>query len=127
VKETRGILKITMNFPRDRAELARILKTTRIFYSYDKYSSINAEALRCGACVKIITQDGFEDFTRDGGWGNVDEKIFDSELDYFIEKTQNMHYDGPVESLDFSLKRIVFSLKNIVKEVLRKTFHPYSS
>lgn len=105
-EEVKGLLEINMTFPPTREELAKLLKTTRILYSYDPYSAINLEAKLCGAKVKIITEEGFEDFE---GVENFNSDILESQLNDFINITQAMKYKGKIEKI--KLKTYIYLTK----------------
>lgn len=62
VKEVEGLLEINMSYPETRDELATLLRTTDILYSYDDFSALLDEADCCGCKVKIIKNDGIEDY-----------------------------------------------------------------
>ena len=117
IRETDGLLEINMRFPKNRSELARLLQTTRILYSYDKFSALNTEALLCGAQVKIITENGFEDHI----CKPFDMENFARELEFFIRETQQMHYTGEIEQEYFCPR----SLCNKLKECTKKISLPY--
>lgn len=106
--ELADCVEINMSYPETREELAQLLKTTNILYSYDDCSALLEEARLCGAKVKIVRENGFDDY--------VFEEVFDSlELDNqlaaFIEITQKMNNTGEVEK---------FYLPEFEKKKLRK-------
>ncbi len=101
VPETEGLIKIDLNFPKKRSELAHLLQTTDILYSYDSCSAILDEAIVCGAKVKIITEDGMYDYMPDL---EKLKRCFDDQksnnndfLDRFIDITQQLNYLGELE------------------------------
>lgn len=96
-EELRDAVEINMHFPASREELAQLLKTTRILYNFDTHSSINEEALRCGAQVKIITEGGINDFHPRFPGGIVGESLEKNMMDNFISISQNMEYSGPLQ------------------------------
>ena len=106
-KETEGLLEINMNFPKTQKELADLLRTTKVLYSYDSCSSILDEAILCGVEVKIITKDGIENY-------NVSYyeliKDFEKNMENFINITQNMYYTGRIEPIKW---------RNLFKRILR--------
>ncbi|HEY3755083.1 MAG TPA: hypothetical protein VGL42_02930 [Opitutaceae bacterium] len=59
IKDT---LLITRNWPADQAQLALLLRQTRFFYTWDANSSINVEAVLCGAVPFFLT---YEPLTRE--------------------------------------------------------------
>lgn len=99
ISETDGLLEINMDYPKTRNELADLLRTTKTLYSYDNCSALLEEAVLCGAEVKIITEDGIEDFH---STYKQDTKNFQQQLDVFIEITQNLDYRGKIERMSFS-------------------------
>lgn len=96
VPELEGCVEINMAYPDSKEELAELLRTTEILYSYDDCSSLLDEAMLCGAKVKIITEDGFATYN-----GNYKEQVanFEEEIANFIELTQQLNYTGPIEVL----------------------------
>lgn len=99
-KETQNLLEINMEYPQTKEELAHLLKTTRILYSYDDCSSLLDEAELCGAKVKIITKDGVID-----RFSDYKERMenYEKHLDNFIDITQKMNYRGRIERIGFSV------------------------
>ncbi|XVJ50977.1 MAG: hypothetical protein HEQ32_02345 [Vampirovibrio sp.] len=83
--ETEGLVEITMNYPDTRAELAVLLRRTRVLYSYDACSALLDEAQLCGADVRIVTPDGIEAYHSD--YTNYVSN-FKKQLAAFIETTQ---------------------------------------
>jgi hypothetical protein len=53
---TAGLEQITYEWPAERAELAALLKRTRILYTYDDRSQLNWEAMLCGCRVVLLPQ-----------------------------------------------------------------------
>ena len=51
-------IAITKVYPATRKEMARLLRSTKILYTYDDFSMIVPEARRCGCEVKLIKKDG---------------------------------------------------------------------
>lgn len=123
VKEIEGFLEINMDYPATRKELAQILKTTRILYSYDAYSAINLEARLCGAQVKIITENGFKDYWEED---RFDKDILEHQLEYFIKITQVRNYKGDIESygvckyLKFAKRFVMLYIYFILEKIFKK-------
>ena len=82
-----GAVRITMKYPEKRSELAALLQTTRVLYSYDHNSLLNDEAACCGAEVKLVTDEGLVDHIPAP---EPDEKSVRSQLAQFIEATQSL-------------------------------------
>ena len=93
IPELKSAVHITMDYPKDREELASLLKTTDILYSYDKYSMLNDEAFACGANVKIITEHGFEDYQKPQ---EFDPVRLEEQLNSFVQATGQMKASSPV-------------------------------
>ncbi len=93
--ELRGIPTITMNWPATREELAERLKRTRVLYSFDAESALLEEACACGAQAKIVTRDGFRNYTPIHARM---EREFESQFRRFVEITQASDYRGPLQS-----------------------------
>lgn len=80
IPETNGMKEIIgMN----RREVANILKTSEIFYTYDNFTLLIEEAKKCGCPVVIIGEEiskiSYDDYTKD----------FEKQLDNFIRITQS--------------------------------------
>lgn len=105
LKELEGCIDITMDWPKDRAELVRLLQTTDTLYSFDDNSCLLQEACLCGAKVKTYTPEGFKDYRfRD----EFDAEQLKKQLDYFIDATQHMNYTGPVNKKGYlSIARFI--------------------
>ncbi|MDL2216674.1 hypothetical protein LJB81_02930 [Desulfovibrio sp. OttesenSCG-928-M14] len=88
IPEVEGLLEINMTWPTNREELAHILKTTGVFYSFDAMSLINIEAKYCGANVKIVTKDGFAPCT--DLLERYDPKNITALMNNFLTITQNI-------------------------------------
>lgn len=110
IPETEGMMEITREWPRTRAELALFLNHKKTFYTYDAFTALAVEAEKCGCEVVVIP-------------GKVDDpsydqqiKDFDSQLDAFISITQRAaflaHMDdvAPSKPTPKSLKVSNFSL-----------------
>ena len=104
VKEVEGLLEINMDYPEDRKELAYLLKTTGIFYSFDAHTQLNVEAALCGAQVKIVTETGFASLPP--GYGSHRASL-EQELCNFIEITQQMHYTGAIQRYPMELENFL--------------------
>ena len=108
VPELKGAVEINMHFPKTRQELAHLLQTTEILYSYDDCSALLDEAYFCGAKVKLITKDGFKDYSPETFF---DPALLDEQLKTFFEITQKMDYKGEIEA---------FYLPDNLKQAVRK-------
>lgn len=117
-EETKGLLEINMDYPQTQNELAELLRKTGTLYSYDNCSSLLDEAFLCGAKVKIVTQEGIEDYNV-----NYRELIndFDKNFQNFINVTQNMDYKGLIEKPRINLvEKIEFAAKYLVYKYILK-------
>lgn len=83
IPDTDGMVEITYEWPETREELADLLNTKEFFYSYDNCTALIPEAEKCGCKVTVIPGKipGPE-------YGEL-AKYFDSQLDNFINITQN--------------------------------------
>lgn len=83
IPETKGLTEITYTWPETREELARLLNTKEIFYSYDDCTALIHEARKCGCKVVVISGEqvapNYEDMIKD----------FDAQLDRFVRITQD--------------------------------------
>lgn len=108
--ETHGLLEINMSYPDTREKLADLLRTTRILYSYDDCSAILDEAFVCGVDVKIVTQEGIENYVSQ--YFEI-TKNFVEQINYFVKVTQAM--------LPFKEKKVNrFKHKSCFKKYLKK-------
>lgn len=116
-KETQGLFEININYPKTQKELADLLKTTGILYSYDNCSSLLDEAVLCGAQVKIITKEGIEDYKFK--YYKLIEN-FEQNMNNFIETTQKMNYNGKIEKIHKwdCVKKFIYVLKLILFKYL---------
>lgn len=115
VPEICGFTKITMDYPKNRPELAALLRRTRVLYSFDDCSAVLDEAAYCGATVYVITPTGTIPYQ--SSYGKILETV-DSQFSDFVEHTQAMpasHSCEPfvpkswTERLAYHLKKIVYS------------------
>lgn len=108
IKEFDNMIEINGCYPATRKELGDLLRRTKTLYSYDSHSQLLAEAKECGCNVKIVTEDGFEDYL-----GNYDEYIkdFEKQIDNFVEKTQKMNYQGEIRSLTSKQRKDILKYK----------------
>lgn len=117
--EAENAVEITMSYPSSREELAGLLQTTRVLYSFDHNSMLNDEALLCGAQVMLVTNDGTVPYKR--SYINKDE--FEIQLCEFIKDTQNLHkyiYDNKNKI------NIKYKFKLLLYKVLYRMFNnPY--
>lgn len=82
-----GAVRITMKYPAMRSDLAALLQTTRVLYSYDHNSLLNDEAAACGAAVKLVTDEGLVDHVPTP---EPSEEDTQRQLAQFIEATQSL-------------------------------------
>lgn len=122
INEIENCIEINMNFPETREDLSKLLKTTEILYSYDARSAINAEALLCGAKVKIITEEGFENYNY---IEKFDKENLEEQLDNFIYMTQSMHCLDNHQKLTLIIKFFLFKRKllYLLYKYLEKKIH----
>jgi len=93
IPEFKDMTEITITYPKKRKDLANLLRTTETLYSYDSCSALLDEAQLCGCKVKIINENGYEDYHSD--YFEL-AKNAETQLDNFIEKTQNMNWEGNI-------------------------------
>jgi hypothetical protein len=91
IPEIENCTRIDMSWPKDRKDLAELLQRTNILYSFDDCSSLNDEALVCGAKVKIVTEDSIVDYNPQF---KFNEELADQQIEEFIKITQNMNNDN---------------------------------
>ena len=110
IPEFKSMTKITRQYPKTREELGNLLRKTKTLYSYDDCSFILDEAVICGCDVKLVRENGFEDYK-----SNYYEKIKHSEtqLVNFIEKTQNMNNFEVLKKRNFKYAKF-YNLYNYV-------------
>jgi len=93
-QEFKHAVEITMEYPATRQELAQLLKTTGILYTFDRYSLMNDEAVACGAKVMVAENDSFVPYVPgimvEGGEA-------EAMLASFIAATQAMNYVGELQ------------------------------
>ena len=93
-KEFEGAVEINMEYPATRQELAYLLKTTDVLYTFDRYSVLNDEALACGAKVMIVAGDAIKPYVP----GIMVTKAESEEmLEQFVRITQQMDYRGELQ------------------------------
>jgi hypothetical protein len=97
IPEIHGAVEINMDFPKTREELARLLQTTRVLYSFEDYSIIHDEASLCGAQVEIVSENGLIDYVPYFKDGIMDDALVENMLDNFIRLTQKMSYTGALQ------------------------------
>lgn len=95
VPEIKDCCEINMKWPEKREDLARLLQRTKCLYSFDDRSSILPEAELCGAQVKIITEDGIEDYSKGD---EFNQAMFEKQMQFFINETQRMNYKGKLNT-----------------------------
>ncbi len=105
VPELVDAIEINMSYPENRDDLAKLLRETKVFYSYDDCSAIMDEALMCGCEVKIIKENGFEYYKPD-----YLERIqnFEEQIQNFIVKTQAMNAQSIEKVRPLRFKPILF-------------------
>lgn len=86
-----NMTEITYDYPKTREELAQLLRRTKTLYTYDDHTILADEAALCGCDVKIVRENGFEDFHI-----QEDKIDYEGQLDNFIKKTQQMNYKGKI-------------------------------
>ena len=89
-----GAVEINMEYPATRPELAQLLKTTKVLYTFDRYSVLNDEALACGAQVMVVEGDTITPYVP----GVMVTKAESDEMfEHFIRITQQMNYQGELQ------------------------------
>lgn len=122
LKEIEGCIDITMNWPKDRATLVRLLQSTDTLYSFDDNSCLLQEACLCGAKVKTYSPEGFKDYQFKDEF-NAEQ--LQQQMEYFINATQQMNYTGPINTKGymsvgrFIQKYIVWHLLKVAYVLLR--------
>lgn len=76
-----GLTEITNEWPATRKELARLLNTKEVFYTYDNNTQLISEAEMCGCKVVVVGEKLDSDYKES-------VKDFDNQLDEFIRITQ---------------------------------------
>lgn len=107
VDEIKDAIEINSKYPETREELADLLRRTKILYSYDRHSILLDEAILCGCEVKIITEQGFEDYKPDDIALSLPNVIG---LDNFIQITQKMAYEGKIRKYN-KFKAVLYAVK----------------
>ena len=87
IEEFKNMVEINKNYPAKRQDLGDLLRRTKTLYSYDDHSLLLDEAIECGCKVKIVRQDGFEDYV--SNYSNLVNN-FDDQIEYFIKITQEL-------------------------------------
>lgn len=107
--ELENLPEINMNWPKTRETLGEILRSCRTLYSFDLHTSILDEAYYSGAKVKMITQEGkLIDFYP----GLVfEQNVFEREISFFINETQNMPASSDLQPLPPLADRILQNLR----------------
>lgn len=89
-----NMIEINMQFPESREELAQLLRTTDVLYSFDDISALNLEASLCGVRVKIVRENDIIDYQVD----HIDsESELQEQLARFLKLTQAFRYEGELE------------------------------
>lgn len=133
VPEFKDMVEINMSYPKERSDLAALLRKTKNFYSYDPYTLLLDEATACGCNVFTVTEDGFKPYT-EGALFLERASHTDAQIESFIKKTQEMHYSGQPEAITMKDKMKYwqswfkyflhkFVLLNSNKDVTRKHYY----
>lgn len=69
--EVEGLPVITRSWPMPRANLLMLLNTSKTFYSFDRHTSLNNEALICGCDVQLWDGEKFERYMHQTPYDNV--------------------------------------------------------
>ena len=80
---TKNCTEITRKWPADRKTLAELLKQTKIFYTYDDFTSLAVEAKMCGCEVKLIKGNKVIDYPYALSC-NSNEESFSKQFDQFL-------------------------------------------
>ena len=121
IPEFAGMVEINSRYPETRQELAELLRKTKTLYSYDRHSILLEEASLCGCDVKLITKDGFEDYS----CNYFEEyKNLDEQLAYFIGATQEMDNKGKIQPLTLKqkIKFKFYYLKHLYYKFIQKKY-----
>lgn len=102
VPELEYATEINMEYPKTREELGQLLRRTRTLYSYDSCSAILDEALLCGCNVRIITEEGYIDYSKTDAYSEL-IKNFDVQIERFINLTQSWDWSEDIEKTDVKL------------------------
>lgn len=107
--ELEDLPEINMDWPKTRETLGEILRSCRTLYSFDLHTSILDEAYYSGAVVKMITQEGkLIDFCP----GLVfEQNVFEQEISFFINETQNMQASSDLQPLPPLADRILQNIR----------------
>lgn len=92
----KGLTEITAEWPKTRKELAHLLQTTDTLYTWDAHTMLADEAYDCGAKVKIVTEDGYRDFTPGK---RPSPELWNQQLEFFISTSQAMNYTGELQTI----------------------------
>jgi len=86
---TDGMTEITRepNYPATRAELADLLRRTRILYTYDDCTALGWEALLCGCRVVLLPEN--RDITLADVERDLPDTDYDGQLARFMDETQH--------------------------------------
>jgi len=89
--EQLGAIEISRTWPQSRKELLKILKQTNTFYSFDKNTALNDEALICGCDVMLWKDGRFERYINP----IADSIVMNSERDvisvnYFLNNLRSL-------------------------------------
>ena len=93
LSEVADAVKITMDYPETRSELADLLRRTKNFYTFDDNTSLGEEAALCGCRIYAFTSGGFKEVNVNS---TFDNEKFLKQIDAFISLTQEMNYAGKI-------------------------------
>jgi hypothetical protein len=88
---TKGLIEIDYMSPNNRADLAALLRSTNILYTYDKDTMLNYEAILCG-CKVVYVPDESEITLQDTGM-DISPEEYERQLQNFIDVTQNYDWE----------------------------------
>lgn len=118
--ESKNLVEITMNYPKNRSDLAKLLQTTETLYSFDQHSMLNDEAVLCGAKVLLVTDKGFIPYV----YEPEDNSLFERQLEEVIKNTQGLISYRPKKKKDVN---IVMKLKLLFHSICYAIFNNKSS
>ncbi|OIQ71300.1 hypothetical protein GALL_470850 [mine drainage metagenome] len=87
-KHPENCIEITKTFPATRHDVADLLRSVKVLYTYDDFSMISQEAKLCGCDIKLINSSGEIVEYPDLSFPTFEE--FKIQLNEFIEMTRNL-------------------------------------
>ena len=120
IPEFDNMIKITMQYPATKDELSKLLRETKTLYSYDDCTQLLDEAVLCGCDVKIVRENGFENFH--SSYKEQFENA-DKNLENFIKKTQKMKYTGKIRKPPIISNTIFYTKENLKILLYKYIFH----